>query len=202
MSQSNDPIRTLVGQFSRLPGIGEKTATRLVYALIRGDREVMRSLADALSQVAGSIHECVRCCAISADPGECPDCANHARDGSILCVVSDVQDMLALERTAEFTGRYHVLHGSLAPLDGVGPEELRIRELLLRLGSTDQDVQEIILANPPTVDGEATALYLARQMKHIVPKITRIASGIPVGGDLQYADRLTLGRAMQARRTL
>ena len=202
MSEKNDPIRTLVSQFARLPGIGEKTASRLVYAMIRGDRDSMRALADALVHVANNIHECTRCCAVSADVGECKDCRNSARNDTQLCVVADVQDMLALERTSEFSGRYHVLHGSLAPLEGIGPEELRVKELLRRLSGADQQIEELILANPPTVDGEATALYLARQLKGTVPKITRIASGIPVGGDLQYADRLTLGRAMNARRAL
>lgn len=207
MSTSSDPIRVLVGQLSRLPGIGERTATRLVLHLLRRDRASMVALAQALEDVAERVHECPRCChitanAITANNGLCSTCADARRDDTILCVVATIQDLTAIEECAEFRGRYHVLHGTLAPLDGVGPDDLRVRELLTRLGGDDRAVEEVILATPPTVDGEATALYLSRQLEVVGVKTSRIASGIPVGGDLQYADRLTLARALASRQVV
>lgn len=198
----NDPIRTLVGQLARLPGIGERTARRLVFHLLKSDRNLMHSLADALVEVAENVHECPRCCLVTARHGECEVCSDTRRDDEQLCVVSTVQDQAAIEATGEFRGRYHVLHGTLAPLDGVGPDSLRIRELLSRLGTQDRSISEVILATPPTIDGEATALYLSRQLELSGVKVSRIASGIPVGGELQFADRLTLSRALAERRTL
>ncbi|MCP4503011.1 MAG: recombination protein RecR [Deltaproteobacteria bacterium] len=197
-----DPIQVLVGQLSRLPGIGERTATRLVLHLLRNDRGQMRALAEALVEVSERVHECARCCTITADPEVCPLCRDPKRDPKILCVVSSIQDQTALEATLAFRGRYHILHGTLSPLDGVGPDDLRIRSLFQRLSTTDSEVQEIIVATPPTVDGEATALYLARQLSSAGVQVSRIASGIPVGGDLQFADRLTLAKAIEARQTL
>ncbi len=202
MASSSDPIRTLVGQLSRLPGIGERTATRLVLHLLRRDREAMVSLAHALEEVAERVHECPRCCHITANEGFCTTCADSRRDDTVLCVVATIQDLTAVEECAEFRGRYHVLHGTLAPLDGIGPDDLRVRELLSRLGGEDRAVEEVILATPPTVDGEATALYLSRQLEVVGVKTSRIASGIPVGGDLQYADRLTLARALASRQVV
>ena len=197
-----DPIRTLVGQLARLPGIGERTARRLVYHLLKSDRELMRSLAGALVDVAERVHECPRCSLITARQGECEVCADARRDGRLLCVVATVQDQAAVESTGEFRGRYHVLHGTLSPLDGIGPDELRVRALFERLNADDRGVEEIILATPPTVDGEATALYLSRQLEGVGLKVSRIASGIPVGGELQFTDRLTLARALKERRAL
>lgn len=199
---SPDPIRTLVGQLARLPGIGERTARRLVFHLLKSDRALMRSLAASLIEVAERVHECPRCCLITAREGACEICDDPRRDAGLLCVVATVQDQAAVEATGEFSGRYHVLHGTLSPLDGVGPEELRIRPLLERLSGPDQEVSEVILATPPTVDGEATALYLARQLSQAGLKVSRIASGIPVGGDLSFADKLTLSRALAERRAV
>lgn len=198
----NDPIRTLTSQLARLPGIGERTATRLVHHLLRTDRELMRALARSLEDVADRVHECPRCAAPTAAEGACTVCRDPARDPALLAVVATIQDQAAIEATGEFKGRYHVLHGTLAPLEGVGPDELRIQGLFRRLQDEDKDVAEVVLATPPTVDGEATALYLARQLGASGVKCSRIASGVPVGGDLQFADRLTLARAIATRRQL
>lgn len=198
----SDPIRTLVGQLSRLPGIGERTATRLVHHLLRQDRELMRALATALVDVAERVHECPRCCLLCATEGTCAVCSDRRRDDTILCVVATIQDQAAIEATGEMRGRYHVLHGTLSPLEGIGPDELRIQPLLQRLSTTDKGVKEIILATPPSVDGEATALYLFRQLQPLGLSLSRIASGVPVGGDLQFIDRLTLARALATRRVL
>lgn len=198
----SDPIRTLVQQLSRLPGIGERTATRLVHHLLRQDRALMHALAHSLVDVAERVHECPRCCLLCATEGPCAVCADARRDDTLLCVVATIQDQAAIEATGEMRGRYHVLHGTLSPLDGVGPDELRVQQLLARLGGTDRAVTEVILATPPSVDGEATALYLSRQLGPLGLKVSRIASGVPVGGDLQLADRLTLSRALSLRRVL
>jgi recombination protein RecR len=198
----SDPIRALVSQLSRLPGIGERTATRLVHHLLRQDREAMRALAHALVDVAERVHECERCCVLCATEGLCGICADPRRDDTVLCVVATIQDEAAIEATAEMRGRYHVLHGTLSPLEGIGPDELRIQPLLARLSTTDKSVHEIILATPPSVDGEATALYLYRQLSPLGLKVSRIASGVPVGGDLQFTDRMTLSRALSLRRPL
>ncbi len=198
----SDPIRTLVSQLSRLPGIGERTAVRLVHHLLRQDRELMRALASALVDVAERVHECPRCCLLCATEGPCAVCADPRRDDTVLCVVATIQDQAAVEATGEMRGRYHILHGTLSPLDGVGPDELRIQQLFARLSSTDQAVKEIILATPPSVDGEATALYLFRQLQPLGLALSRIAQGVPVGGELQFTDRLTLARALSTRRQL
>jgi recombination protein RecR len=200
--REQDPIAVLVSQLARLPGIGARTATRLVHYLLRSDRELMRALARSLEEVADRVHECPRCALLCAGEGECAVCGDHSRDRTLLAVVATIQDQAAIEATGEFRGRYHVLHGTLSPLDGVGPDELRIRSLLARLQDDDKGVVEVVLATPPTVDGEATALYLARQLGPAGLKVSRIASGVPVGGDLQFADRLTLARAIATRRTL
>lgn len=198
----SDPIRTLVSQLSRLPGIGERTATRLVHHLLRQDRELMRALASALVDVAERVHECPRCCLLCATEGQCAICSDPRRDDTVLCVVATIQDEAAIEATGEMRGRYHILHGTLSPLEGIGPDELRIRVLFERLSSTDEAVEEIIIATPPSVDGEATALYLSRLLQPLGLRVSRIASGVPVGGDLQFADRLTLSRALSQRRLL
>lgn len=198
----SDPIRTLVTQFARLPGIGERTGLRMVHHLIRQDRELMRALAHALVEVADKVHECPRCCLLTAEDGACPICRDPRRDDSMLCVVSTIQDEAAIEATGEFRGRYHVLHGTLSPIDGVGPDALRIQPMLARLSAEDRAVSEVILATPPSIDGEATALYLAKLLQPLGVRVSRIASGVPVGGDLQYADRLTLARALSLRRVV
>jgi recombination protein RecR len=172
----------------------------LVHHLLRQDRELLHALAGALVDVAERVHECPRCCLLTASEGECSICLDRRRDETQLCVVASVQDQGAIEATGEYRGRYHVLHGTLSPLDGTGPDDLRVRPLLSRLQDVDRAVTEVILATPPTVDGEATALYLARQLGPAGLKVTRIASGVPVGGDLQLTDRLTLARALSSRR--
>ncbi len=162
----------------------------------------MRALATALVDVAERVHECPRCCLLCATEGTCAVCSDRRRDDTILCVVATIQDQAAIEATGEMRGRYHVLHGTLSPLEGIGPDELRIQPLLQRLSTTDKGVKEIILATPPSVDGEATALYLFRQLQPLGLSLSRIASGVPVGGDLQFIDRLTLARALATRRVL
>lgn len=199
---NGDPIRSLVSQLSRLPGIGERTATRLVHHLLRQDRAVLRSLADALVDVADHVHECPRCCTLTANEGDCSVCRDTRRDDAVLCVVSSIQDQVAIEATSEYRGRYHVLHGTISPLDGTRPDDLRLQPLLARLLGADTAVREIILATPPSVDGEATALYLARLLQPHGINLTRIASGVPVGGDLQFADKPTLARAIAMRRSI
>jgi recombination protein RecR len=202
MAPPPDPIRGLVSQLARLPGIGERTATRLVHHLLRQDRALLHALAHSLVDVADHVHECPRCCSLTANEGSCTVCNDARRDDSVLCVVASIQDLAAIEATSEFRGRYHVLHGTLSPLDGVRPDDLRLQPLLARLAGDDKGVVEVILATPPSVDGEATALYLARLLAPQGIKLSRIASGVPVGGDLQFADKPTLARAIALRRSL
>ncbi|MDP2339514.1 MAG: recombination mediator RecR [Deltaproteobacteria bacterium] len=192
----------MVSQLSRLPGIGERTATRLVHHLLRQDRALLRALAESLVDVADHVHECPRCCTLTANDGPCSVCQDTRRDDAILCVVSSIQDQAAIEATSEFRGRYHVLHGTLSPIDGTRPEDLRLQPLLARLLDDDKAVAEVILATPPSVDGEATALYLKKLLGPHGLKLTRIASGVPVGGDLQFADKPTLARAIALRRAI
>jgi recombination protein RecR len=201
-SSSSDPIRALTSQLSRLPGIGERTALRLVHHLLRQDRALLHALAHALVDVAEHVHECPRCCNLTANEGACSVCRDPRRDDGVVCVVATVQDQAAIEATGEFRGRYHVLHGTLSPLDGTRPEDLRLQPLLSRLQGDDKAVRELILATPPSVDGEATALYLAKLLGPHGLSLTRIASGVPVGGDLQFADKPTLARAIALRRSL
>jgi recombination protein RecR len=189
----------LVAELARLPGIGEKTATRLAFHVLRSDRSFAQALADALVAVKDDTRLCSTCYALTeADP--CPICSNPQRSDEILCVVEEPADLLAVERAREFRGRYHVLHGALAPLDGIGPDELKIQPLIVRL--RDHPVREVILATNPTAEGEATALYLARLLKPLGVRVTRIAHGLPVGGDLEYADTMTVGRALEGRREM
>lgn len=202
MTAAHDPIRGLVSQLARLPGIGERTATRLVHHLLRQDRALLHSLAHSLVDVADHVHECTRCCTLTANEGLCSICKDGRRDDALLCVVASIQDQAAIEATSEFRGRYHVLHGTISPLDGTRPDDLRVQPLLARLAAEDKTVTEVILATPPSVDGEATALYLARLLSPHGLKLTRIASGVPVGGDLQFADKPTLARAIALRRSL
>jgi recombination protein RecR len=189
----------LVEQLTRLPGIGEKTAARLAFYILRVDRQYAEALAEALLAVKNETRLCSVCFALTeADP--CPMCTDATRASDAICVVEEPADLLAVERAHEFRGRYHVLHGALAPLDGVGPEELKIQPLLVRL--RDGTVREVILATNPTAEGEATALYLARLIKPLGIRVTRIAHGIPVGGDLEYVDVVTVGRALEGRREM
>ncbi|HJQ85586.1 MAG TPA: recombination mediator RecR [Candidatus Binatia bacterium] len=189
----------LIEQLARLPGIGEKTAGRLAFYILRADRQYAQELADALLAVKDETRLCSVCFALTeADP--CPLCTDPARATDAICVVEEPADLLAVERAREFRGRYHVLHGAIAPLDGIGPDELKIQPLLVRL--RDGAVREVILATNPTAEGEATAMYLARLIKPLGLKVTRIAHGIPVGGDLEYVDVMTVGRALEGRREM
>ena len=195
-----DPIGRLVQLLSRLPGVGEKTATRLAFFILRADRKFTEELAASLLDVATRIRACSRCMDFSEDE-LCAICSDARRDPSVICVVEQPADLRAIERTREYRGRYHVLHGALAPLDGVGPDQLRVKELLARL-SEERGVSEIIVATNPTVEGEATALYLARVLGPTGLKVSRIASGMPIGGDLEYADPATISSAFAGRRVL
>jgi recombination protein RecR len=199
-----EPVARLIEAFARLPGIGPKTAQRLTYHLLRAPETEARTLAAALVAVRDEVVFCETCFNISDAP-TCPICRDPGRDDGRLCVVEEPLDVLALERTGEFRGRYHVLHGAISPLDGIGPERLRIRELLGRVdeaGRSGAPITEVILATNPTLEGEATAMYLAERLDGAVGSVTRIARGIPVGGDLEYADEVTLIRALQGRRAV
>lgn len=194
-----DPIARLVKELARLPGIGEKTAQRLAFHVLEAGAGYAQALAEA---VVGVVRD-VRCCSVCqtlTEQDPCAICSDDRRDPGIICVVEGVPDLLAVERTREFRGRYHVLHGALSPLDGVGPSDLKIRELLLRLER--EPAEEVLVATNPDVEGEATALYLARLLKPAGVKVTRIAQGVPMGGDLEFADQVTLARALAGRREL
>jgi recombination protein RecR len=199
-----EPVARLIEAFSRLPGIGPKTAQRLTFHLLRAPDAEARVLAAALIAVRDQVVFCEVCFNISDAP-RCPICRDPGRDQRRLCVVEEPLDVLALERTGEFRGRYHVLHGAISPIDGIGPDRLRIRELLARVDEADAEgaqFEEVILATNPTLEGEATAMYLDERLAGRVHSVTRIARGIPVGGDLEYADEVTLIRALQGRRAL
>jgi recombination protein RecR len=194
-----EPVARLIDAFQRLPGIGPKTAQRLTFFLLKRPTEEVRELSASLMAVKERIVYCSICFNVT-DQDPCRICADPARDGAVVCVVEEPNDLLAMERTGEFKGRYHVLLGALSPLDGIGPDDLKVRELLLRLESGD--AREIILATNPNVEGEATALYLARLLRPLGVRITRIARGLPVGGDLEYADQVTLSKALEGRREI
>ncbi len=186
-------------QLSRFPGIGQKTASRLVYWLLRAPSGTAEEIAAALVGLDGSVQQCSTCCDLTgADP--CAICASASRDTTMICVVEQPQDVLAFERSGEFRGRYHVLHGAISPLDGIGPNALRMRELLERL--RDGTVDEVIVATDPDVEGDATALYLGRLLDGIDVRVTRLAHGISVGTEIEYADAVSLARALQNRRAL
>ena len=193
------PIQRLVEELERLPGIGPKSAQRITYWLLSGERADAQRLADAITEVKRTIHFCPRCHDF-AEGELCEVCADPGRDLTAICVVEEPRDVTAIERTGEFRGLYHVLHGAISPIDGIGPDQLKIRELISRL--TDGDITEVVLATNPNVEGETTAVYIARMVKPLGIKVTRIASGLPVGGDLEYADEVTLGRALEARREM
>ncbi len=201
---SSDPIKRLVQCLSRLPGIGEKTATRLAFHLVRASDVEARELAGALHEVVDTIRLCSVCLNLTQlDP--CETCSDTRRESSLICVVSSPSDVVAIDRAGGFRGTYHVLHGLLSPLDGIGPDDLRISELVRRL-KTDANgeslVEEVIVATSASVEGEATAMYIARVIKPLGVKVTRIASGIPVGGELEYTDQATIARAMAGRISL
>ena len=192
-------ILALLDELERLPGIGPKSAQRIAYWLLASEYADGRRLADAIVQAKETIHFCPQCFDF-AESDLCEVCTDPGRDSALLCVVEEPRDVTAIERTGEFNGRYHVLHGVISPLDGIGPEQLRIAELMARLGDTI--VTEVIIATNPNVEGETTASYLARLIKPLDIKVTRIASGLPVGGDLEFADEVTLGHAIEARRAI
>ncbi len=195
------PVQRLITELSRLPGIGTRTAQRLAFHILRASPEEARDLADAIREVKERIGLCERCFNL-AEEGLCPICRDTRREPSLLCVVEEPSDVIPIERTHEFRGRYHVLGGALSPIDGVDPEDLKIAQLLSRVG--EEDVREVVLATNPTTTGEATALYIADALRRRAPDVavTRLASGLPVGGDLEYADEVTLGRALAGRRAL
>lgn len=197
-----DPIQRLVRELGRLPGIGEKTATRLAFHMLRRPEAQVRELAAALVDVVEKIRACSVCMNLTEDD-PCALCHDERRDGRLVCVVASPSDLVAIDRAGEFRGRYHVLHGLLSPLDGVGPDDLRIGELLRRLRpGGGPAVEEVIIATSASVEGEATAMYLARLIKPLEVRVTRIASGIPVGGELEYSDQATIARALAGRAPL
>ena len=196
MAYSVPSLNKLIEQFERLPGIGRKTAQRLAYYVLTEHNGLAEQFASALTEAKQNIQYC-KCCQNLSDTEYCQICEDKSRDRSVICVVESPQDVMAFERTREYNGLYHVLHGTISPLDGVGPEQLKIKELMVRLNG--DDVKEIILATNPTVEGEATASYISRLVKVMGVKTTRLAYGIPVGGDLEYADEVTLSRALEGR---
>ncbi|CCF83343.1 recombination mediator RecR [Nitrolancea hollandica] len=194
-----EPVAKLIDEFAKLPGVGPKTASRLAYFILRGTREEALGLAEAIVEVKERIVLCSSCFNITEqDP--CSICADSQRDRATICVVEEPLDVVALDRTGEYHGLYHVLHGAISPVDGIGPDRLRIRELLARVRA--EQPEEVILATNPNIEGDATAMYIARQLVPLGVTVTRPASGLPVGGDLEYADEVTLGRALAGRRTL
>jgi recombination protein RecR len=191
------PVQALIDELGRLPGIGPKSAQRIAFHLLKAAPEDANRLARAITEAKARISWCTRC--FNFATGElCPYCLDERRDPTLVCVVEEPRDIVAVERTHEFNGRYHVLQGAIAPIEGIGPEQLRVKELMKRV--EDEHVTEVILATNPNIEGEATAMYLARLLKPLGVRVTRPASGLPVGGDLEYADEVTLGRALEGRR--
>lgn len=193
------PLQKLINQFERLPGIGQKTAQRLAFHVLTMSEEDVRSFAEALTEAHSKIHRCEKCCDLT-DAQLCPICDDPGRDTSTICVVENPRDVMAFERTHEYNGVYHVLHGVISPLCGVGPEDITVKELLARL--SDPGVKEVIMATDPTAEGEATAIFIARLIKPMGIEVTRLAYGIPVGADLEYADEFTLLKAMEGRKKI
>ena len=193
------PVQDLIEEFGRLPGIGPKSAQRLAFHLLTVDAADAQRLAEAIRSVKEKVRFCARCHNVS-EQEYCRVCRDARRDPHVVCVVEEPRDLMAIERTNEFRGRYHVLGGAISPIDGIGPDQLRIKELVTRLGA--EGIEEVVLATNPNIEGEATASYLARLLKSMGIRVSRIASGLPVGGDLEYADEVTLGRAFAGRREL
>lgn|SRR5690625_713765 len=192
-----EPIAQLIEAFTRLPGIGVRTAARLAFHVLRMQEDDVTDFAKALMSVKRDLEYCSVCCNIT-DMNPCRYCSDKSRDPSVICVVQEPKDVIAMERTKEFTGYYHVLHGAISPVEGIGPDDIHMAELMRRL--SDERVQELILATNPNIEGEATAMYLSRLTKPFGIKVTRIAHGLPVGGDLEYADEVTLTKALEGRR--
>lgn len=196
---SVNALARLVEQFERMPGIGHKTAQRMAFYVLNLKKEDAESFAKAILTAHEKIRKCSRCCNLAEDE-LCSLCKDSGRDESVICVVEDPRDVMAFERTHEYEGTYHVLHGVISPMNGIGPEDITVKELLARMG--DDKVQEVIMATNPTVEGEATAMYISRLLKPMGIKVSRLAYGVPVGADLEYADEVTLTRALEGRRTL
>ena len=190
-------IQDLIDALGRLPGIGPKSAQRIAFHILQADAEIATALVDSIRTVKERVKFCVECGNVSEED-QCRICRDPRRDKTLICVVEESKDVIAIERTREFRGKYHVLGGAISPIDGIGPEQLRIRELMARLA--DPGIVEVILATDPNLEGEATATYLSRMIKPLKIKVSRLASGLPVGGDLEYADEVTLGRAFEGRR--
>ena len=199
MSIYATPVARLVEEFEKLPGIGHKTAQRLAFHVISMNEEKVDALADAIKAAKHDTRYCSVCSNLT-DIDPCNICSSHGRDHSVICVVQDPRDVAAMERTREFKGLYHVLQGAISPMEGIGPEDIKIRELLIRV--RDNDISEVILATNPNIEGEATAMYISKLLKPAGIKTTRIAHGIPVGGDLEYADEVTLAKALEGRREI
>jgi len=199
MSYYSPSIEKLIESFEKLPSIGHKTAVRLAFHMLDLNQEDTNNFINSIISAKANLKYCNSCYNIS-DTDPCPICASPKRDNTIICVVEDVRDIMAMERTHEFKGVYHVLHGTISPMNGIGPEDIKIKELLNRIGQND--IKEIIIATNPRVEGEATAIYLSKIIKPIGIKVTRIAHGIPVGGDLEYTDEITLSKALEGRREL
>lgn len=199
MAYTLAPLDRLTEQLEQLPGIGRKSAARLAFHLLYMPAERAEALADAVTTARERIHECAVCCNLT-DAEQCPVCTDARRDRSVICVVEDPRNVVAIERTREYNGLYHVLHGTISPMDGRGPEQLRVKELLHRL--EDEGVTEVIMATNPTVEGDYTAVYLSRLLKPLGVRVTRLAYGIPVGGDIEYADEITIGRSLMGRSEL
>ena len=200
MARYARPLNQLISQLSKLPGIGGKTAQRLAFYIMNMEEREALSLADSIRQAREKMHYCSICGNLT-DQDPCKICQDSRRDPGVLCVVEQPQDIMAMERMKEYTGRYHVLHGVISPMDGIGPEDINLKSLILRLQKEDA-VKEVILATNPNIEGEATAMYIAKLLKPSGIKVSRIAHGIPVGGDLEYADEVTLLKAMEGRQTL
>ena len=198
-STYTQPVQALIDELGRLPGVGPKSAQRIAFHLLKAPVDEVARLASSISDAKARVRLCARCFNF-ADAELCPICLDDRRGGQLLCVVEESRDIVALEKTGEFHGRYHVLLGAMSPLEGIGPEQLKVKELFARL--QPEGVEEVILCTNPNTEGEVTALYIARMLKPFSVKVTRIASGLPVGGDLEYADELTLGRAFEGRREL
>ncbi len=192
-------IQRLLDEFERLPGIGPKSAQRIAYWLLNASEQEAQRLADAIVEVKQAVHFCP-CCFNYAEDDLCAICSSNERSAAMICVVSEPRDITAIERTGEYNGLYHVLGGAISPIDGIGPDSLTVKQLITRLA--DATISEVILATNPNVEGETTAIYLARLIKPLGIKVTRLASGLPVGGDLEFADEITLGRAIESRREL
>jgi recombination protein RecR len=199
MAVYTQPVQALIDELGRLPGIGPKSAQRIAFHLLKGSADDANRLAHAIREAKEKVRFCERCFNF-ADAALCPICADDRRDSTIVCVVEESRDIVAIERTGEFRGRYHVLLGALAPLDGIGPDELKIQPLLVRLRNSG--LREVILATNPTAEGEATALYIARLLKPHGVRVTRIARGLPMGGDVEYTDAITLSKSLEGRREM